>query len=284
MKIRNTFSATVMIAIALFLQGCNYALLSPEGPVGEQIRNTLLITVGAMLLVVIPTIFMIVYFAHRYSRKHADVEKTYAPDWDHSTVVESIAWGVPIAIIAVLATITYIATHKLDPRRRLSEAQPMVIDVVSLNWKWLFLYPDEKIATVNELAIPIDQPIEFHITSDSTMNSFFIPRLGSQIYAMSGMENRLNLMATSAGVYQGMSANYSGFGFAGMKFKAHALSRADYRKWVAKVRDTGVPLTDAVFSELQKDSRFDPVAYYSEADPGLYGKIIHQFTGVTQND
>lgn len=284
MKFRTPLYPPVLVLIALLLQGCDYALLSPQGPVGEQIRKTLLITAGAMLLVVIPTLFMIVYFARRYSSKHADVEKTYAPDWDHSGKIEAIAWGVPIVIIAVLATITYIATHELDPRRRLSETQPMVIDVVSMNWKWLFLYPDEKVATVNELAIPVDQPIEFHITSDSTMNSFFIPRLGSQIYAMSGMENRLNLMATSAGVYQGMSANYSGFGFAGMKFKVHALSRNDYREWVANVRSAGVPLTDAVFSALQKDSRFHPVTYYSEADPGLYGKIIHKFTGVTRND
>ena len=284
MKVKARFFPPTMVFIALFLQGCDYALLSPKGPVGEQIRTTLLITCGAMLLVVIPTLFMIVYFARKYSSKRPDVEKTYAPEWDHSGKIELFAWGVPIMIIAVLATITYIATHRLDPRRRLSEAQPMVIDVVAMNWKWLFLYPEEKIATVNELAIPVKQPIEFHITSDSTMNSFFIPRLGSQIYAMSGMENRLNLMADNVGVYQGLSANYSGFGFAGMKFKTHALSHDDYRKWVAKVRREGTPLTDTVFGALQKDSRFHPVTYYSKADPGLYGKIIHQFTGVTQND
>lgn len=284
MKVRKLTLLPMLFVIPLLLQGCQMELMSPQGPVGKDIRTTLLITLGAMLIVVIPTLWMIVHYALKYRHSNQAVEQEYAPDWDHSTKIEAWAWGVPIFIIIILASITYYAAHKFDPRNRLSNAQPMVIDVVAMNWKWLFIYPDEKIATINELAFPVNQPVEFHITSDSTMNSFFIPRLGSQIYAMAGMENRLNLEATSVGVYKGMSANYSGFGFAGMHFKAHVLSREDYQKWLETVRAEGTPLTWDVFKTLKKDSFSNPITYYSNADQSLYGQIIHQYTGVTTNE
>ncbi|WP_038369646.1 ubiquinol oxidase subunit II [Brackiella oedipodis] len=287
MKVRK-FLLSALLFLPLLLQGCDYALFNPKGPVGHEIRGTLFLTVGAMLIVVIPTLLMVIIFAWKYSAKNKKSQQTHTPEWDHSKKIEIFAWGIPIIIILFLATVTYIETHRLDPRKHLlvdgQQVQPKVIDVVALNWKWLFIYPDEKIAAINEVAFPVNQPVEFHITSDSTMNSFFIPRLGSQIYAMSGMESRLNLMADTVGTYPGISAMYSGYGFAGMQFKAHALSLEDYSQWVNKVRSQGTPLTDDVFKSLQPDSRWVPVTYYSEADPGLYSKVINSFSGVQRND
>lgn len=238
-----------------------------------------------MLVVVIPTLIMIVYYAFRYRSNRKNNNADYLPEWDHSVKIEIFAWGVPILIVAFLAYVTWVKTHDLDPSKRLTEEQPMVINAVALNWKWLFIYPDEKIATINEISIPVNQPIEFRVTSDTTMNSFFIPRLGSQIYAMSGMENRVNLMATKTDTIKGLSSNYSGYGFAGMEFTVYVKEREGYNEWVQKVRDTGTPLSfDRFKQDLQTKTRNHPVTYFNKADPSLYAKIINQFAGVERND
>lgn len=282
MKLRCRHWAVLATVLALFLSGCsdNYVLMSPKGPVGENIRNTILLTTGAMLLVVIPTMIMTVVFARKYRHGINDDKIVYHPDWDHSSKIELFAWGVPILIIIVLATATYITTHSMDPRQPLSDEKPLKIQVVSLNWKWLFIYPEEQIAVVNQVAFPVNKPVEFLITSDSTMNSFFIPQLGSQLYAMSGMENRLNLMADEVGEYRGISSNYSGYGFAGMKFKALALPEGEYEAWLDKVRAEGTPLTDADYEALTEDSRNNPVAYYNDVNPLLFKNIIDKYVGV----
>lgn len=282
MMIRCRHWASLLAVVALLLAGCSdeYVLMSPKGPVGEHIRNTILLTTGAMLLVVIPTMIMTVVFARKYRHGTKDDKTLYHPDWDHSGKIELFAWGIPILIIAVLATATYITTHSLDPRQPLNDKPPLKIQVVALNWKWLFIYPEEQVAVVNQVAFPVNQPVEFLITSDATMNSFFIPQLGSQLYAMSGMENRLNLMADEAGTYQGISSNYSGYGFAGMRFKALALPQAEYDAWLDKVRAQGSPLTAQAYQALRADSRNNPVTYYNDVNPLLFKNIIDKYVGV----
>lgn len=282
MNLRCHHWAAVMAALMLFLTGCsdNYVLINTKGPVGEHIRDTILLTTGAMLLVVIPTMIMTVVFARKYRHGTKEGKIVYTPDWDHSNKIEWFAWGVPIAIIAVLATATYITTHSMDPRKPIGDEPPLKIQVVALNWKWLFIYPEEQIAVVNEVAFPVNKPVEFLITSDATMNSFFIPQLGSQLYAMSGMENRLNLMASEAGEYKGISSNYSGYGFAGMKFKALAKPQAEYEAWLEQVRAEGTPLTDEGYVKLRADSRNNPVAYYNDVNPLLFKNIIDKYVGV----
>ncbi|MDO4643394.1 MAG: ubiquinol oxidase subunit II [Cardiobacteriaceae bacterium] len=280
---RMLFFRTRFLLLSLsfsLLTGCSdkWALLVPKGPVGSSIRLTLFTTVGLMLIVVIPTLVMIVFFARKYRASNRDAE--YSPEWEHSSKIEFFAWGVPILIIGVLATITYITSHTLDPRQRLDERPPLKIQVIALDWKWLFLYPEENIAVVNEVAFPINQPVEFLITSDSTMNSFFIPQLGSQLYAMSGMENRLNLMATEPGDYAGISSNYSGYGFAEMKFNARAMSETDYQTWLAKVHASGQTLDMPLYHQLAQKSRANPVTYYSPIDPLVFKNVIESYTGV----
>lgn len=277
MKKHNYLWSAGLLLAALFLGGCDFALFAPEGEIGVKIRNTMFTTVGFMLLVVIPTLCLIVWVTLKF-RKGQNAE--YQPEWEHSNKIELFAWGIPIIIIIILASITYYTSHSLDPRKPLkSDKEPVTIQVVALDWKWLFIYPEEGVASINEIAIPANRPVEFLITSNSTMNSFFIPRLGGQIYAMAGMENRLHLLAYKEGVYRGMSSNYSGFGFAGMRFKVHAVSEQGYKDWINKAKQSPQKLDSTSFVELAKQSRDNPVEYFGSIDPLQFKKIIEQFTG-----
>lgn len=263
---------------ALLLGGCDYALFAPEGYVGQQIRNFILINAGLMLLVVIPTMVLTVWIIVKYRKKQ---NANYEPDWEHSNKIEFWAWGVPIVIIAILAVITYFTSHSLDPRKPIkSDKEKMVIQVVSYDWKWLFIYPEQGIATINEIAVPIDTPVEFLITSNSTINSFYIPRLGGQLYAMAGMENRLNLIANQEGVYDGISSNYSGFGFSGMRFKVHSVPDAQFGEWVAKVQASPKKLDKQTLLKLEERSKDNPVEHYGEINPLQFKEIIEKFRGV----
>ena len=279
---KNLFQAVIVLCSALLMSGCNYTLFDSAGVTGKQMGDTILLTMGLMLIVVIPTIGLSIWMPWKYHKTKTD--STYEPDWDHSSKIEYFAWGIPFLIVSVLAVITFYTSFSLDPRAEIeSDKEPMTIQVVAMDWKWLFIYPDEKIATVNEIAFPVDQPVEFLVTSVSTMNSFFIPRLGSQIYAMAGMENRVNLMAFEEGDFRGISANYSGFGFAGMRFTAKATSEEGYQEWLSKVRSSGTALTDAEFDSLMEDSRDHPVEYFSSVNPLQFKNIINSFTGVEAN-
>lgn len=268
----------VMLFATLLLGGCDYALFAPKGYVGEQIRDYILINAGLMLLVVIPTMILTVWVVLKYRKRN---NEAYEPEWEHSNKIELWAWGVPIVIIAVLATITYFTSHSLDPRKPIeSEKETMTIQVVSLDWKWLFIYPEQGVATINEIAVPVDTPVQFLITSNSTINSFFIPRLGGQLYAMAGMENRLNLVANEPGVYEGISSNYSGFGFSGMRFDVHAVSDAKFDEWVNKVKASPKALDKPTLVKLEERSRDNPVEYYGKINPLQFKEIIEKFRGV----
>jgi len=257
----------------LLLSGCQWAVLDPKGPIGEQERTIILIATALMLLVVVPVIAMILVFAWRYraSNERAD----YAPDWSHSTRIELVVWGIPIVIIGILGTICWRTSHQLDPFKPLAATvKPVRIDAVAMDWKWLFIYPQQGVATVNEVAMPVGVPVVFHITSATVMNSFFIPRLGSQIYAMANMQTAVNLIASQPGTYRGLSANFSGDGFSGMTFRAIALSSGDYARWLAKVKASPQALGAAEYTALLKPSEHVPVAYYSRVPADLFPQIV----------
>jgi cytochrome o ubiquinol oxidase subunit 2 len=270
---------SALTASILLLSGCEGGVLDPKGQVGIDEKYLIVVATVLMLLVVIPVIGMTLYFAWRYreGREH----EIYDPKWAHSTKIEVVVWLIPIVIIAILGTLTWYSTQELDPYKPLDhEHEPITIQVVSLNWKWLFIYPEQGIATVNEVVFPKDVPVEFKITSDTTMNSFFIPQLGSQIYSMAGMTTRLNLIANEAGAFDGISANYSGAGFTGMKFKAIAKdSEQDFEKWVSAVKHSPATLSDDSYAQLAKHSENNPVSYYGSVDSQMFQHIMMQFMG-----
>ena len=276
---QNCFRLAILLAGCLLVSGCGeFMLFDPKGPVAEQQQWLIVVSFAIMLIVVIPVLFMSVWFPYKY--RSGNTKEEYLPNWEHSNKIELVVWTVPILIIIALGILTYITAHSLDPRKPIESDQPtMVVQVVAMDWKWLFIYPEYGIATVNEMAMVVDQPVEFLITSDATMNSFFIPNLGSMIYAMSGMENRLHLMASEAGTYKGMSTNYSGFGFSGMKFNAIASDKTQFDAWVAKVKDSPKVLTDDVFKALQVKSRDVKPLYFNNPNPLLFSDIIEHYTG-----
>jgi cytochrome o ubiquinol oxidase subunit II len=261
------------LSAALLLSGCQWVVLDPKGPIGLQERSIIIIATVLMLLVVVPVIALILIFAWRFraSNERAD----YQPDWSHSNRVEAVVWLVPCLIVAALGVIAWRSSHALDPYRPLdSKVKPIRIDAVALDWKWLFIYPDQKVATVNEVAFPANVPVEFHITSATVMNAFFIPQLGSQIYAMAGMQTQLHLLADEPGTYQGLSSNYSGAGFSGMTFKALALPQQGFAAWLAKVRASRQTLGAGAYAQLAKPSENAPVAYYAQVQPSLFADIV----------
>lgn len=267
------------------LTGCELALFDSKGPIGQAIGDTMIYTVLLMLIVVIPTVFLAIYVPYKY--RSSNKNASYEPEWHHSTLIELIVWGIPIVIIGFLAVETYKTSHSLDPHKPLISAenpqeQPLKIQVVALDWKWLFIYPEEGIATVNEVAIPVNKPVQFLLTSDAAINSFFVPRLGSQLYAMSGMENKLNLMADQEGVFEGKSSNYSGFGFSGMRFNVLSKDQAGYESWVAGVKSSKQVLDDATYNELAKKSRENPVEYFVNENPLRFKDIIDENSGVNR--
>ncbi|RON48487.1 ubiquinol oxidase subunit II [Pseudomonas frederiksbergensis] len=263
----------------LLLSGCNMTLLDPKGQVGLDERNLIITATLLMLLVVVPVIVMTFLFAWKYRATNPDA--VYAPKWSHSTKIEIAVWAVPVLIIIALGYVTYISTHALDPYKPLeSDVKPITVEVVSMDWKWLFIYPEQGIATVNKLVFPANTPINFKITSDTVMNSFFIPGLGGQIYAMAGMETKLHLIANQNAEFDGISANYSGAGFTGMKFKAIATSQADFDAWVSDVKKAPKQLEKAEYEALSKPSQNNPVELYSSFTPNLFQIIVDKYEGM----
>tara|TARA_Y100000780_G_scaffold76205_2_gene68555 strand:- start:2719 stop:3672 length:954 start_codon:yes stop_codon:yes gene_type:complete len=274
--IRNLFNIA-LASMALILSGCNGGVLDPKGQIGIDEKNLIIIATVLMLLVVIPVIVMTLYFAWKY--RDTQNHEIYAPKWAHSNKIEAVVWAVPIVIVVILGVITWQSTQELDPYKPIEgKGEHLTVEVVSLNWKWLFIYPEQGIATVNELVFPANVPVEYKITSESTMNSFFIPQLGSQIYSMAGMETKLHLIANEPGTFKGFSANYSGAGFTGMKFNAIATpTKADFNQWVEQVKTNANSLTHANYVELAKASENNPVAYYGKVDDGLFHTIVMKY-------
>ena len=254
-------------------------LLDPVGQIGVDEKNLIITATLLMLLVVVPVILLTLVFAWKYRASNKNA--TYAPKWSHSTKIEVVIWTVPILIIIALGVITYKSTHALDPYRPIeSDVKPVTIEVVAMDWKWLFIYPEQGIATVNKIVFPANTPVNFRITSDTVMNSFFIPGLGGQIYAMAGMQTKLHLIANKNAELDGISANYSGAGFTGMKFKAIATSQAEFDAWVSEVKASPKQLDTAEYEALTKPSQNNPVELYSSVKPNLFQTIIDKYEGM----
>ena len=269
-------AGVLTFAVAALLGGCKASLLEPAGHVAADEKALIITSTLLMLIVVIPVIFMTLYFAWKY--RESNTSATYMPNWSYSHRIEAVVWAVPIAIILVLGTITWRTTHELDPYKPLESAvKPIEIQVVALDWKWLFIYPEQHIATVNEIQFPAGTPVNFKITSDTVMNVFFIPQLGSQIYAMAGMQTQVNLIADQSGVYDGLSTNFSGAGFPDMKFTATATSKSDFDAWVAKVKASNAKLGLDNYGDLAKQSTKDPVKYFSTVEPVLYAAVLDKY-------
>ena len=259
--------------VTLLLAGCSAGVLDPVGPVGAGQRTILLNSVFIMLLIVVPTIVITLVFAWWYRAGNKKAE--YRPEWSYSGKVELVVWSAPALIVIFLAGITWISSHQLAPERPLDgRVRPVTVQVVALDWKWLFIYPEQGVATVNRLVIPAGTPINFRITSGTVMNSFFVPQLGSQIYAMSGMDSKLHLQADKPGRYRGISAHYSGEGFADMHFTVDAVPPARFAGWVAQAKEAGQVLDGPTFLKLARTAAASPPVTYRAVLPRLYDRIV----------
>jgi cytochrome o ubiquinol oxidase subunit 2 len=258
------------------LSGCKLEVLESKGVVGAAESSLIATATYTMLLVVVPVILLTLFIAWRYRASNRNA--TYAPKWAHSTAIEVVVWIIPAIIILYLGILTWKSTHELDPYKPLeSSVKPINVEVVALDWKWLFIYPDLGVASVNQLAFPVGTPVNFRITSDSVMNSFFIPELGGQIYAMAGMQTKLHLLTDHAGDYAGISANYSGKGFSDMKFRALAMSNGDFDAWLKQVRNAPEALSMDVYTGVARPSEKVAVRYFSTVDPKLFSNIVAKY-------
>lgn len=273
----------LIAVLPVLISGCNLTVLSPSGDIARQQGNLVIISTVLMLLIIVPVMALTAVFAWKY--RASNTQAKYEPEWDHSTGLELLIWSAPLLIIIALGAITWITTHTLDPFRPISrishtqalaaDVQPLRVQAVALDWKWLFIYPDYGIATVNEMAAPIDRPIKIQITASTVMNAFYIPELAGMIYAMPAMETQLHAVINKPGVYEGMSSNYSGAGFSGMHFKFYGQSAADFNAWVLKNRASTLTLDREDYIALEKPSERDPVRRYGTVDPSLYDAIVN---------
>ena len=262
-----------------FLGGCSdMVLFNPKGPVGHDERFLMLMAIGLMLIVVLPAIVMTLWFSRKY--RASNTKAVYTPKWGGSGKIDLVIWLVPLAIVIALSYLVWTGTFRLDPYKPIAgEGKPIHIEVVSMDWKWLFIYPDQDIAAVNQLVFPAGVPLSFKLTSDTVMTSFFIPQLGSQMYAMAGMQTRLHLLADAPGVYVGQNQEFSGRGYSGMHFKAIATSPEEFRAWVATAKGSPEKLDLPRYGKLRKPTENVPVTYFSSVRPGLFKHIMGKYMG-----
>jgi cytochrome o ubiquinol oxidase subunit 2 len=263
----------LLLIVALTLGGCSQGVLDPHGPIASAERQILFNSLGIMLAIVIPTIIATLGVAwwFRASNRRA----TYLPDFEYSGRLELLVWSIPAMTVLLVGGVAWVGAHDLDPRKPISPtAKPLTVQVVSLDWKWLFIYPEQGIASVNHLTVPAATPISFELTSSGVMNSFFVPQLGSQIYTMSGMMTRLQLQADHPGTYPGLSANFSGEGFADMRFKVDAVPTGQFAQWVTAARNSGPALDAASYADLAKPSRAVAPFTYRSVASGLFNAIL----------
>ena len=271
--------ALLPLGLVLLAAGCGVrdsAILDPAGPIASDQRDLIVRTSAIMLIVVVPVIVMTLWFAWRFRETNDDAP--YTPEWSYSAKVDAVTWAIPIMIVAGVGYHAWVFTHSLDPYKPIpSKEKTLEVRAIAQDWKWMFLYPDQNIAVVNELVFPSGAPLSIKITSDTVMNSFFIPGLGGQIYAMAGMRTELNLLAYEPGEFRGGNVQYSGAGFSDQRFKAHAVKREDFDAWVEKVRKSPDPLDKGAYERLAKPSEDHPVTYYSSYTPGLFSATIGKY-------
>lgn len=275
---------TIALAGLASLAACERAVLNPAGDIALQQRNLIYVSTAIMLLVVVPVIGMVIWFAWKYRSSNRAAQ--YDPKFHHSTALELGIWSIPLLVIICLGAMTWSSTHLLDPFRRLdriSEGRPtnpaeapMVVQVVSMDWKWLFIYPEQNIATVNELVLPVDREVRFDITSTNMMNTFYAPTMAGMIYAMPGMQSQLHAVLNRPGEFEGFSANYSGAGFSHMRFKLRSVSAGEFEQWTRQVQTVGTPLTTAGYLALEHPTERHPITLYSAAPRGLFDRVVNR--------
>ncbi len=262
-----------IFVILLPLGGCVGGILDPQGPIASQELLLLINSTAIMLVVVVPVVLATLAFAWWYRSSNAHASRS--TDESFEGRMEFVVWSIPALIVILLSGVIWIGSHQLDPKAPIpANADPLRVDVVALDWKWLFVYPDQRVAAVNQLVIPVGTPVHFRLTSATVMNSFFIPQLGSQIYTMGGMTTHLNLLADNPGEFPGFSANFSGDGFAEMRFVAKAVPAGDFDAWLSQVRGTGPALDEAGYAELAKPSKAVPPTTYRSVMPNLFEHIL----------
>jgi cytochrome o ubiquinol oxidase subunit 2 len=268
------------LASALLVGSCGLRsapVLDPKGPVALAERDLLLTASAVMLIVVVPVIIMAFWFAWRY--RASNERARYTPTWTYSGTVDAVVWAVPALIVLMLGVLLWTYTHRLDPYKRIASPEAALeVHVIAQDWKWLFLYPDQRIATVNELVFPARVPLNLKLTSDTVMNSFLIPALGGQIYAMAGMRTELNLLADAPGRFVGRNTQYSGRGFSDQHFEAVATTREDFGEWVEKVRQSPNSLDVEAYGRLAKPGVSQMAMHYSSYTPGLFEDIIRKYS------
>jgi cytochrome o ubiquinol oxidase subunit II len=273
---RSALVRRLLVGAVGLLASCKQAgVLDPQGPIASAEWLLLINATAIMLVVVVPVILATLGFAWWY--RSTNPRAGHRPDQVYEGRIEFVVWSIPALVVILLGGVNWIGSHQLDPRTPIpADARPLQVDVVSLDWKWLFIYPDQGIAAVNQLVVPAGTPVSFRLTSATVMNSFFVPQLGSQIYTMAGMATHLNLLADQPGEYRGLSANFSGDGFSDMRFIVTAVSAGDFAGWVAKVRSSGAALDDPGYADLTKPSQAMPPTTYRSVDPKLFERIVDQ--------
>ncbi len=260
-------------ATSLLLAACNRGILNPVGPVGQAEKTIMINSTAIMLAIIIPTMLATVGIAWWFRRGNA--KATYMPDWEYSGAIEMVVWAIPALTIMLLGGIAWIGSHDLEPSKPLkSNVPPLKVEVVSLDWKWLFIYPDQGIATVNQLVVPAGTPVNFRLTSATVWNAFFVPQMGTMIYTMPRMTTRLNLQADKPGVYNGLSSHFSGDGFPGMQFQVQALPADQFAMWAQDARGQGAALDGRGYADLSKPSSYVKPMTYGAVAPGLFDAIV----------
>ena len=265
--------SAMLVFFAMTLSGCSEGVLDPKGPVAGADLQILLNSLGIMLAIVIPTI--VATLAVAYWFRSSNTRARYTPDFTYSGRLELLVWSIPAMTVILVGGVAWVGAHELDPRKPINPSvKPIVVQVASLDWKWLFIYPEQGIASVNHLTVPIGTPIRFDLTSSTVMNSFFVPQLGSQIYTMSGMTTHLQLQADHPGTYDGLSANFSGDGFSDMRFHVDAVRPEQFAKWASATRNIGPELDETAYAQLAKPSQSVTPFTYRSVAPGLFSKIV----------
>jgi cytochrome o ubiquinol oxidase subunit II len=273
----SSWSRLTTMTTCTFLSACSEGVLVPKGPVGSQEKQLLLEALIPMLMVITPIIILTLWFAWWF--RASNMRAKYRPLWEYSGAIEFSIWMIPMLVILFLGSLAWVGAHQLDPYRSLpSKRKPLVVQVVAMDWRWLFIYPEQGVASVNELAIPVGTPVSFRLTSATVMNSFFIPSLGGQIYAMPGMQTQLQLQANEAGNYRGLSAQFSGDGFSDMHFQVLATDSAGFDAWVERTKSATTRLDDSSYDGLAANHKVGEVAYYFPVSEDLFDHAIDQAT------
>jgi cytochrome o ubiquinol oxidase subunit II len=261
--------------LPLLLTACHWAVLDPRGPVGQADRTILIDSLAIMLAIGVPTI--LATFAFAWWFRASNTRARYRPDWEFSGAIELVVWAIPAMVIILLGGVAWIGSHELDPAKPLSEREaPVEIQVISLDWKWLFIYPREGVASVNQLVVPGGVPLRFSLTSESVWNVFFVPQLGSMIYTMNGMRTQMNLQADEPGTFRGLSAHFSGDGFSDMHFAVRVVSADEFGAWVKATRGVGLTLDGAAYTALARQSTNLAPSTFGAVTPELFAQVVRQ--------